>query len=547
ASGQFAPATHEAIEIPAIWQQAAKQDAEPTVLDDTIAAAFVKQCLASKDRAAVGDLMSGVLSYRRLLVGAMAMKRRFEQLDGEAVGLLLPASVAADTSFFALQMAGKLPVLLNWTTGPTALRHAVDKLGIKKVITSHKFVDRMGIEVEGAEFVFLEDLRKSIGKVELFGLLAKTYLAGSSILHALPRPSVDDVAVVLFTSGSESLPKAVPLTHGNLISNIKGGLPSMKFRTSDALLGFLPPFHSFGLTGNMLLAILSGIRVVHHPDPTDAAGLTRIIAAFRPSLLFSTPTFLSYILNADKENAVSSLRIVVTGAEKCPASLVERSRDAMPDATILEGYGITECSPVVSINQPERQKHGTIGLPLSNVQTCVVHADSLQPVGSNETGLLLVAGPSIFHGYLHYDGPSPFVEVDGQAWYNTGDLVAIDNDGFIHFKGRMKRFIKSGGEMISLPALEEPFLNHFPPTEDGPQIAVEGIETPGGRLIALFTTVQIELKRANEILTAAGFRGIMRIDEVRSIDSIPVLGTGKTDYKQLRSALQETTLDSSLA
>jgi len=192
---------------------------------------------------------------------------------------------------------------------------------------------------------------------------------------------------------------------------------------------------------------------------------------------------------------------------------------------------------VVAANRPGRIKQGTVGLPLRDVEVLVVDPDTHQPVPSGTTGMLLVRGPSVFGGYLHYDGPDPFVEVDGQRWYVTGDLVQIDPEGFIHFRGRLKRFLKIGGEMVSLPALEEPLAQRWPPTDSGPQVAVEGIDAPGGRRIVLFTTQDIALREANAVLAEAGFRGVMRLDEVRRVDTIPVLGTGKTDYKVLRQAL----------
>jgi long-chain-fatty-acid--[acyl-carrier-protein] ligase len=205
-----------------------------------------------------------------------------------------------------------------------------------------------------------------------------------------------------------------------------------------------------------------------------------------------------------------------------------------PQAIILEGYGITECSPVVSGNRPGHIRPGTVGQAIEGVEVLVVDPESKQPLPVNATGLLLVRGPTIFHGYLNYDGPDPFIEVAGQRWYVTGDLVQLDDERFIHFRGRLKRFLKAGGEMISLPALEEPFNELYPPSEKGPQVAVEGIETPGGRWIVLFSTCEIPLRQANAILAEAGFRGVMRIDEAICLDPIPVLGTGKTDYKVLR-------------
>src|SRR6201996_6590283 len=195
-----------------------------------------------------------------------------------------------------------------------------------------------------------------------------------------------------------------------------------------------------------------------------------------------------------------------------------------PNAIITEGYGITECSPVVSVSRPGDVRHGTIGRPLDGVEVRAVDPDTMQPMPTGERGLLLVHGPTVFPGYLHYDGPSPFHQHDGKRWYITGDLASVDKDGFIYFAGRLKRFLKAGGEMISLPALEEPLAAAFPPGDKGPQVAVEGIETPDGRKIVLFTTADIKLADANALLTQAGFRGIMRLDEVRRLDTLPLLG-----------------------
>jgi long-chain-fatty-acid--[acyl-carrier-protein] ligase len=242
---------------------------------------------------------------------------------------------------------------------------------------------------------------------------------------------------------------------------------------------------------------------------------------------------------------------VIVGAEKCPPALFERFKQAAPRAKVLEGYGITECSPVVAVNPPDDPRPGTVGKPLPVVETCVarlVSADEPITLGERlppgEQGMLLVSGPTVFHGYLGYDGPSPFVERDGKRWYITGDLVKMDADGYITFAGRLKRFLKAGGEMISLEALESPFARLYPPTEDGPnkgpRVAVEGVELEGGgRRIVLFTTEAITLREANEVLLREGLHGVMHLDEVRRVDRVPALGTGKTDYKVLRAQIQE--------
>ena len=538
AQGLVAADSGTPITVAPVWT-APRADAEKnfTQSGDTILEAFAHQALAHRSEAAAADDLSGVVTYERLLLGTRLMSKRFAQLPGEAVGLMLPASVAADTALLALLWAGKLPVLLNFTTGPVNLNHAAKVMKMTRVVTSRKFIDRLGLQIEGVEYVYLEDLRKDIGKVEgLLALLRLRFLS-SSILASLPLPNPDSPAVILFTSGSEKAPKAVPLTHRNILTDVKAGASALGFKRGDILLGFLPPFHSFGLSGNIVLPLVGGVRVVHHADPTDAAGLARKIAAYKPTLLLTTPTFFSYILNAAHPGDLDSLRFVITGAEKCPESLFARAKEIVPHTILSEGYGITECSPVVSVSRPGNLRPGTIGQPLDGVSVLVVDTETMQPLPTGARGLLLVSGDTIFPGYLHYDGPSPFHEHDGKRWYITGDLASVDVEGFIHFAGRLKRFLKAGGEMISLPALEEPLAIAWPPGENGPQVAVEGIETSNGRKIVLFTTAEIKLADANALLAKSGFRGIMRLDEVRKLDHLPVLGTGKLDYKVLRAQI----------
>ncbi len=293
------------------------------------------------------------------------------------------------------------------------------------------------------------------------------------------------------------------------------------------------------MTVTCLLPLLGGMRVVHHPDPTDASGLAHKLGVYQPTILVGTPTFVGFILERAKREQLTSLRLIVVGAESCPPSVRQRCAELAPSATVLEGYGITECSPVVASNTIAANRPNTLGKPMSDVDVMVVDLESDQPLPANRMGMLLVSGPTVFPGYLAYDGPSPFQERDGKRWYVTGDLVHLDEDGFIHFDGRLKRFLKAGGEMISLPALEEPFVGLYLPTKDGPRVAVEGVETTSGRRIVLFTTDQLTLREANARLVEAGFRGVMRLDEVRKVEHIPVLGTGKTDYKALRAMIQE--------
>ncbi len=539
ADGQLSTGPTQPLDVPAQWTQPrkhARQHAfEP--MAETVGLAMVRRLLSAPDDLAVADRMSGVLTNRKLLVGASLMADKFKQVAGQRIGVMLPASVAADVVFLAAHLAGKTPVMLNWTTGPAGLAHAVAVTECKFVVTSEKLVDRLDIQIKGADFLFLESLKGKITTWDKLSALIATYIAPNKFIKCVQTAQPDEPAVFLFTSGSESLPKTVPLTHRNLLTNVRDSLEVLEPNVDDRLLGFLPPFHSFGLTGNVVLSMVCGVPCVRFADPTDARGLVAIIQAYRPTLLFTTPTFLSFIMAACQADELADLRVIVTGAERCPESVFEMCRKLAPKAVILEGYGITECSPVVSANRPSKTKSGTVGKPLNSVEVRVVDLETQREVSTGDTGMLLVRGDSIFDGYYKFEGPSPFVEFDGKQWYQTGDLVSMDEDRFITFRGRLKRFLKAGGEMISLPAIEEPFTKLFPPAEEGPRVAVEGVETPDGRHITLFTTFPYTLREASQVLLQAGITGVMRLDEVRQLPKIPVLGTGKTDYKELRNLL----------
>lgn len=535
ADGQLSAKGSKPLAVPALWsRRLAMRGHAPAPLADTVGLAFVRRAVAQPNNAAVADRVSGVLSYRRMLIGAALMAEQLRRLPGNNLGVMMPASVAADLAFHAAHLAGKVPVMLNWTTGPAGLAHAVSTTGVSHVVTSQKLVDRLDINIAGAQFVFLEDLKSRISKWSQLKCLVTTYFNPQSFERTVKAAQPNQAAVYLFTSGSESLPKTVPLTHENLLTNVEDSLEILQPEAGDSLLGFLPPFHSFGLTGNVILPAVAGTRCVRFADPTDARGLVATIEAYQPTMLFTTPTFLGFILAACEGSELTCLRKIITGAERCPEQIFADCRRMAPQALILEGYGITECSPVVAANRSDATRPGTVGKPVRNVETRVVNLDTLEAMPDGETGMLLVRGPSVFAGYHKFEGPSPFIDVNGKRWYQTGDLVSIDEDGYITFRGRLKRFLKAGGEMISLPALEEPFVKLFPPTEEGPRIAVEGIETHDGRHISLFTTFDYNLREASQVLHAAGLTGVMRLDDVQKIPRIPQLGTGKTDYKELR-------------
>jgi len=506
---------------------------------DTLTDVFLRQVARDPNRPAIADMQGGQRSYRDLLTAIFALRPHIQALKGERVGIMLPASGAAVVTYLTVLFSGKVPVMVNWTAGSRNLVHGLELLGVERVLTSAQLVSKveaMGSDLSGIRdrFWMLEDLGQSLTRTEK--LIA--FLRARFSWRALHRVSVPETAVVIFTSGSESLPKAVPLTHQNLLSNVRDLVSLFPLEPTERMIGFLPPFHSFGLTGTMLLPLCAGLPVVYFPNPTDGSALARLVEAYRITMLVGTPTFLSGIVRSATDEQLASLRMVVAGAEKCPESLYEVLAHRWPQMRVLEGYGITECSPVLSVNAFEDPHRGTIGKPLPGVEHLLVDLETELPVAPGKVGMLLVRGPSIFGGYLHYEGASPFVESDGKTWYRTGDLVREEPDGTLVFTGRLKRFVKLGGEMISLPAIEEALLRHFASEDDQEApLAVEATPSDSQPEIVLFSTRPITREEANAVLGQIGLSPLHFIRQIRQVDKIPVLGTGKTDYRTLKALL----------
>jgi acyl-CoA synthetase (AMP-forming)/AMP-acid ligase II/1-acyl-sn-glycerol-3-phosphate acyltransferase/acyl carrier protein len=525
---------------PATWFR----DDQPTRVtapsETTIAAAFLAAARRHPNRVVIADQLSGAKTYHDLVTGVLALKPRIERLDGDYIGIMLPASVGASVVYLATMFAGKVPVMVNWTTGARNVTHSLDLIGVHHILTSAALVAKL--QTQGVDFSDirdrlrpLEELRQQLSPVAKLGALLRSYLNWST----LDAARIADTAVVLVTSGSENLPKAVPLTHTNILTNIRDVASIVALRTNDRMLGFLPPFHSFGLTATLVAPLVLGLRAVYHANPTEAFVLTRLIASYRATMLIGTPTFLSGILRASTDaRQLASLRIAVTGAEKCPETTYRTLAERCPSATVLEGYGITECSPIVSVNRLENPQPGTVGQLLPSIEFALVNVETNEPVPPGEAGMLLVRGPSIFGGYLGTDVASPFVEHAGRQWYRTGDLLSADDAGVLTFRGRLKRFIKLGGEMISLPAIEEALAPHYTtPTDEGPAIAVVATANEAQPEIVLFATRPADRHTANQQIRAAGLSPLHNIARAIQIDEIPLLGNGKTNYRELQAQL----------
>lgn len=538
--------------VPAAWFAGRANERLSPPPGRTIAEAFLAAARRTPGQVIVADQLRGALTYRDLVTAVLALKPLFEKLDGARLGIMLPASAGAAATYLATLFAGKTPVLVNWTTGARSLKYVLDASETKRVLTSRLLVERVkGQGLDLAEiadrFVFLEDLAGQIGLWSKLAAALRARLNWSSLRGAKSA----EYAAILFTSGSEALPKVVPLTHENILSNIRDLLNCYALRRDDAMMGFLPPFHVFGLTVTMLLPLTTGLRAVYHANPTEAWVIARLLEAYRPTLVLGTPTFLSSILRASTDAQLKPLRLAIVGAEKCPERTYQAFARRCPGAQLIEGYGITECSPVVSAVRENDLRPGTIGRVMPSVEYTIVDAESGAEIrrppnaaagdcGAGRAGLLLVRGPNVFPGYLG-SAATPFVQHAGKAWYRTGDLVSEDSTGVLTFRGRLKRFVKIGGEMISLPAIEaalEPGLST--PEDEAPAYAIEAAAGEEHPEIVLFSTREIDRHGANKLIRDAGLSALHNVSRVERIEALPLLGTGKTDYRALKERLKRT-------
>jgi long-chain-fatty-acid--[acyl-carrier-protein] ligase len=311
----------------------------------------------------------------------------------------------------------------------------------------------------------------------------------------------------------------------------------MRFNTDKIFLSFLPPFHSFGFTILTVFPIISGLKIAYTPDPTDSREVLKILKHTEANTLLGTPTFLKMLLAVASDFDMKKVTLAVSGAESLHNSVIDTFKTKTnPDAIILEGYGITECSPVLTINPIEKQKQKSVGTFIKGVDFLIVDINSYEKLETGKEGMIVVKGNSIFNGYTDPELGSPFVIVNNESYYKTGDLGYVDQEGYLFITGRLKRFIKIAGEMISLPAIETVLLEKFGLPEKT-VLAIEGCDKTETPQITLFTTIPLNLTDVNDVLKQAGFSSLVKIHQKIEIEEIPLLGTGKTDYKILKSQL----------
>jgi len=526
------------------WKHRLPQEVVELPDGDTIPEVFLRMCDEKLFDIIAADPMSGPVTYRALKMKALLLSDKIRRLPGERIGILLPSSVGVQVLILACQLGGKTPVMINWTVGGRHLDTVVDVSGISVVLTSWSFLDNLdNVDISRIEalLVVLEELRSEISIWDILKAEFMSFLPSSRILR-LPKFShlgekrVKREAVVLFTSGTEAMPKGVPLSHKNILSDMRGVLEAIELSSNDHMLSFLPPFHSFGFSVTGLLPLLCGVKAVYYPNPTESKRLAKAVRLWQVTILPGAPTFLKTIMQASGRESLASVRLLVSGAEKAPQELFDYALKLIPHAQIIEGYGITECSPVLTLNSEGVREFG-VGRPIPGVELKIVDPESYVPLDGDAVGVVLASGPNVFAGYLNKNGSNPFLEFGGSRWYITGDLGKIDPDGHLIISGRLKRFVKVGGEMVSLAAIEEAIGSKI--AEEAtkvlelPQVAVCSNGENGRPRLTLFSTRQFEVFEVNHILREKGFSNLAKIDKVQCLNEIPMTATGKIAYRML--------------
>jgi acyl-[acyl-carrier-protein]-phospholipid O-acyltransferase/long-chain-fatty-acid--[acyl-carrier-protein] ligase len=468
------------------------------------------------------------LSYTDLIRAAFALGRKIAAFTkpGERVGVMMPASSASVVTFFALHAFGRTPAMLNFTAGIRNLKAACELAGITRVLTSHRFIEQGKLHdlVDALETLttvtYLEDVRGTIGLPDkLFAAAAGAF---PKQFRAASKPS--DPGVVLFTSGSFGVPKGVVLSQENLVANVLQIAAHIPLDPDWVFFNPLPTFHCFGLTAGVLLPILRGMKAFQYPSPLHIKQIPPLIKDTGAAVLLATDTFVNQYARSAEPDELSGLRFVVCGAERVREETHNLIHEKFGDVPLLEGYGATEASPVIAVNKPLDNRRGTVGGLLPGMET------RLEPVeGIPGGGKLYVRGPNVMAGYLTADGR---IEPPKDGWHDTGDVVSITEDGWVKIKGRVKRFAKIGGEMVSLTAAEDLACAVWPDDRH----AVIALPDPkkGERLILVTDRRDADSGPLIAHAQSIGAPEIAVPRKIIRVPEIPVLGTGKTDYVALQ-------------
>ncbi len=495
---------------------------------------FVRTAKKHAAKLAIKDKTTGKsVTYSKALIGALILSNKFKKYDKGFIGIMIPTSAGAALANVGALMSGRIPVLINYSTGAEAnARYAQKKCKFRTIITSKSLLEKINCPlIDG--MVLIEDLMAGVTTGEKLRAALVSKLPVGLILNSIHGGNEDDTAAILFTSGSEKDPKAVQLSHRNLISNIENFSNYVHISESDVLLANLVFYHIFGLTVNLWVVFYHGMTMVSYANPLDFQTISKIAREEKPTIMVGTPSFFWGYLNKSEPGDFKTLRLMVAGADKCPDAL----RDGFMKkhgVTLLEGYGATETSPVISVNSLDFNRPGSTGRVIPNVEVRIENIETGEACKTGEVGKILVKGGLVMKGY--YEDPALTAEVLVDGWYNTGDMGFFDEDGYLWHAGRFKRFAKVGGEMVSLVKVENIMEKYLP---EGVSCCIVEIpdEKKGSYIVASVSAevhkTEILRKMMNDLPSIALPREFVVIKE------LPMMSTGKIDFRTATKMVQE--------
>ena len=495
---------------------------------------FVRMAKKQGKKPAIIDKTTGkTVDYSTGLIGALILCSKFQKYDKGFIGIMIPTSAGCALASVGALMSGRIPVMINYSTGAeTNAKYAQKKCKFRTIITSKALLEKINCPViEG--MVMIEDIMSGVTTGDKLKAALKSKLPVNMILNGIHKGDENDTAVILFTSGSEKDPKAVQLTHRNIASNIENFGDYVKISESDILLANLVFFHVFGLTVNLWVAFYYGMTMVTYANPLDFQTISNIARDEKPTIMVGTPSFFWGYLQKSEPGDYKTLRLMVAGADKCPDAL----RDGFMKkhgVTLLEGYGATETSPVISVNSHECNRPGSTGKVIPNVQVRIENFETGQECKTGEVGKIMVKGDLVMKGY--YDDPELTADVLVDGWYNTGDMGFFDEDGFLWHAGRFKRFAKVGGEMVSLVKVENILEKLLP---EGVSCCVVEVpdEKRGSYIVA---TVSKEVNKTHILRMMLNDLPIISLPrEFIVINELPMMGTGKIDFRSVTKMVRE--------
>jgi len=481
----------------------------------------------SKKLAIIDRTTNKRVPYSKALIASFILAKKFKKYKEGYIGIMIPTSAGSMLSVLGVLMAGKAPVMINYSTGAAEnSEYAQHKCGFKTIITSKALLEKIGCRLVSG-MIFIEDIMESVTTGDKLSAALKSALPSKLICRSLPKADIDDNIVILFTSGSEKEPKAVQLTHRNIGSNVQDAVQVFNLKSEDVIMSMLPLFHVFGQTVDFWLPLLMGMTAVTYANPLEYKTIPKLIKEEKVTMIAATPIFFSGYLKESSPGDFEALRIIVAGADKTPDSLREGYMKKH-GKVLLEGYGTTETSPVVSANTLEENRAGSIGKVFPSVQVRIADINTGEALLAGREGKILVKGDNVMKGYFdELEETSLHIK---EGWYDTGDMGMIDQDGFLWHRGRLKRFVKIGGEMVSLVKTENVLEEVL---SDGVSCCV--VEIPDSRKGARLVAAVTEKVNDKEIIKKMSKKlpPIAIPNKFIYYSELPKMGSGKVDFRSI--------------